>query len=102
MGEDILFKIHESYREVVSVCDKDVFGRKLKEGERCLDMSVKFFEGDAIDEDTAYTKMRECALEDATFNIVGEKSVAIALRLGIIKEEGIIKIDGVPVALVLL
>jgi len=102
MGEDILFKVHKSYREVVSVCDKDVFGRKLKEGERCLDMSVKFFEGDAMDEATAYSKMRERALEDATFNVVGEKSVGIALRLGIVKEEGIIRIEGVPVALVLL
>ena len=40
--------------------------------------------------------------EDATFNIVGKESVQTALEAGIIKEQGIIKIQEVPIALVLL
>jgi hypothetical protein len=40
--------------------------------------------------------------EDATFNIVGKKACKLALDCGIISKEGIIKIKGVPVALVLL
>jgi len=39
--------------------------------------------------------------EDATFNIVGEKSIKIAKELEIIKDEGVIEIEGVPFALVL-
>ena len=40
--------------------------------------------------------------EDATFNIVGEESIKIALKIGIINKNGIKEIQGVPFALVLL
>ena len=42
------------------------------------------------------------ALEDATFNIVGEKSVALAINTGIITREGIKSIQGIPFAMVLI
>ena len=101
MGE-ILLKVHESYRWVVAVCDKDVFGRKLIDGKRVLDLSGRFFEGDCMSEDKAREEIVRCAREDATFNFVGEKSVAIAKKLGIVKNEGIVFIEGIPFALVLL
>ncbi|MBU2503636.1 MAG: DUF424 family protein, partial [Nanoarchaeota archaeon] len=40
--------------------------------------------------------------EDATFNIVGERSVKIALESGIITKEIVGRIQGIPFALVLL
>jgi hypothetical protein len=40
--------------------------------------------------------------EDATFNIVGKESIKTALEAGIIKESGIIKIQDIPIALILL
>ena len=43
-----------------------------------------------------------CNSEDATFNFVGEKSVGIAKELGLVKDEGVVYIDKVPFALVLL
>ena len=46
--------------------------------------------------------MKEMKLEDSTFNIVGEKSIKIALETGIITKQGIRKIDGIPFALVLI
>jgi hypothetical protein len=46
--------------------------------------------------------MQDGADEDSTFNIVGEESVKAALKAGIIKKEGITRIQGVPIALVLL
>lgn len=39
---------------------------------------------------------------DATFNIVGKKSIKAALEAGVITNEGITLIQGVPFALVLL
>ena len=103
MGEkDILVKVHESYRWVVAVCDKDIFGRKLVEGKRVLDVSGVFFEGEAMDKEKVKNEIIRCNNEDATFNFVGEKSVGIAKELGIVKDEGVVMIDGVPFALVLL
>ncbi len=70
---NILVKVHESYRMVVAVCDED-----------------------------AGNEIVRCSNEDATFNFVGEKSVGLAKELGIVKSEGVMDIDGVPFALVLL
>jgi len=100
--DDILLKIHESYRWVVAVCDADVFGRKLVDGKRVLDVSGNFFKGKRINEWKARDEIIRCAGEDATFNFVGKKSVGLAKELGIVKDGGIMDVDGVPVALVLL
>jgi hypothetical protein len=100
--EDILVKVHESYRWVVAVCDKDVFGRKLVDGVRVMDVSGVFFEGKAMNEENAGDEIVRCSNEDATFNFVGEKSIELAKKLGLVKDEGIMMIDSVPVALVLL
>jgi hypothetical protein len=99
--ENILLKVHESYRWVVAVCDKDVFGLKLKEDKRSLDVSGEFFNGDLMSEEKAKGEIVRCNNEDATFNFVGKDSVRIAKELGLVKDEGIVEIDGVPFALVL-
>jgi len=103
MGEkNILLKVHESYRWVVAVCDKDVFGRKLVDGKRVFDVGGVFFEGKEMSDEEVAAEIVRCNHEDATFNFVGEKSVGIAKQLGIVKDEGVVEIDGVPFALVLL
>ncbi len=101
MGK-ILLKIHKSYRWVVAVCDEDIFGRKLVDGKRVIDVSGEFFNGKEMNNKEVATEIIRCNREDATFNLVGENSVRIAKELGIIKNEGIVSIDGVPFALVLL
>jgi len=99
---NILVKVHESYRMVVAVCDADVFGRKLVDGERVLDVSGVFFEGKVMSVAEARDEVARCAREDATFNFVGKESVGLAKELGIVKESGVMDIDGIPFALVLM
>lgn len=99
---NILVKVHESYRWVVAVCDEDVFSRKLVEGNRVLDVSGEFFNGEKMSEAEAVDEIVRCNREDATFNFVGEESVGIAKRLGLVKDEGVVEIEDVPFALVLL
>jgi uncharacterized protein len=98
----VLFKIHKSYRWVVAVCDEDVFGRKLEEGNKVLDVSGNFFNGDVMSESEVKRDVVRCVKEDATFNFVGSNSVRIAKELGLVKDSGIVEIEGVPVVLVLL
>ena len=43
--------------------------------------------------------MQNFNAEDATFNIVGNKSIETALEAGIIEQHGVMKIDNVPIAL---
>jgi uncharacterized protein len=100
--KQFLVKVHKSYRWVVAICDVNVFGKKLIEGERVLDLSGGFFEGEAMGEEMAERIIIDANKEDATFNIAGEKSVALAKKLGLVKDEGIGEISGIPFALVLL
>lgn len=99
---NILVKVHESYRWVVAVCDEDVFGRKLKEGKRVLDVSGVFFDGKVMSVSEAREEIIRCSKEDANFNFVGKNSVALAKELDIVKDEGVIEIEDVPFALMLL
>ncbi len=99
---NILVRVHESYRWVVAVCDADVFGRKLVDGKRVLDVSGEFFKGKEMNLEEARDEIIRCSREDATFNFVGKDSVKLAKELGIVKEGGVVGIDGVPFALVLM
>ena len=101
MGEFFLVKIHKSYRNVVAICDKDLFGKKIIEGERQLDLTGEFFKGAEEDERALQEIILDQSREDATFNIIGDKSVSVAKNLGIVVDEGISRIGGVPFALVL-
>jgi hypothetical protein len=99
---NIIVKVHESYRWVVAVCDADVFGRKLVDGKRVLDVSGVFFDGVVMSVSEAREEVRRCAMEDATFNFVGKESVGIAKELELVTDEGVVDIDGVPFGLVLM
>jgi len=60
-----------------------------------------FFQGEEVGEDELKEKILDCMKEDATFNIVGSRSVGVAKRLGLVEDEGILEIEDVPFALVL-
>lgn len=98
----MLVKIHENYRKTIAVCDENLFGKIFEEGEKYLDLTGKFFDGNSIDEEELDKIVEMGFYEDATFYIVGEKSINFFRGRNIIKEEGITKIEGVPVALILL
>ena len=95
-------KIHKSYRPVVAICDKELLGKKFEQDNKVIELTSSFFEGQEIDSEKLLEKIQLLADEDSTFNIVGEKSIKIALKVGIIKPEGVIKIQNIPVALALL
>jgi hypothetical protein len=91
-----------SYRNVVAVCDSELLGKWFEEGKFQLDIKESFYKGEEVEEEEAIRIMKKMSREDATFNIVGRVSVSLALKAGIILEEGIGKIKGIPFALVLL
>lgn len=95
-------KVHKSYRDVVAICDSDLIGKKFEEEKFQLDIKESFFKGEEVDENRMAKIMKDFNREDATFNIVGEKSIEIALKQGIITSDGIKKIQNVPFALILL
>jgi hypothetical protein len=98
----MLVKIHQAYRYVVAICDSELLGKKYKEDKIVLDVKENFFNGDEVDEDKIIQIIRDMTTEDATFDIIGEKSINTALKCGLINKEGIKYVQGIPFALVLL
>ncbi len=77
---------------IVAVCDKDILGRKFREGELVLKLDEGFYKGDEAGEEEV-----KGALAIATIaNIAGEKSIACAVECGCIDPSAIIRIEGVP------
>lgn len=102
MAKDFLIKIHKSYRWVVAICDKELYGQKLEADDMQLDLSGKFFEGKEVEKTELVETIEMCTYEDATFYIIGHKSIKCAKEIGLIEKGGIKEIAGIPFALVLL
>ena len=102
----ISIKLHKSYRTLVAVCDSELIGKRFEEefekGIKQLDLRENFYKNEELSYKEVIELMKSQAKEDATFNIVGRESVKAAKEAGIIKEEGIGKIQDIPYALVLL
>jgi len=94
-------RIIKTYRDVVAICDDNLIGKKFEEGKFQLDVKENFFKGQKTSEEELIDIIRNESVEDATFNIVGEKSVGVALKLGIVSENEIKKIQGIPFVLIL-
>ncbi len=98
----MLVNLIKSYRDVLTICDKELLGKYFEEGKNQLDIKENFFKGDKKTESEVIEIIKHMATEDATFNIVGERSINAALKSGIITQRGIKKIQGIPFALVLM
>ena len=95
-------KIHEGYRKTVALVDSELIGKSFEENIKQIKIKEGFFKGEEKNKQEIIKILKNMQKEDATFNIVGEESVQTALEAGIIDKQGIIKINNIPLALVLL
>ena len=95
-------RIIKTYRDVVAVCDTEILGKKFEENNLQLDVKESFYKGEERNEEEAIRIMQRMAMEDATFNIVGEKSTEAAIKAGIISEDNIQMVQNIPFALKLI
>lgn len=88
-------KISErSGKRIVAVCDRELIGRVLSEGNCVLDLDshASFYKGEPADR----ADVEEALGRFDSANLVGKKAVAIAVGLGIAREQDIRYINGVP------
>ncbi|MGA7075080.1 MAG: DUF424 family protein [Halobacteriota archaeon] len=86
-------KSYSANKEIlVAVCDSELVGRTFCEGELHLYVNEDFFKGQPADEHEV-----KKALEEATIaNLVGERSVTCGIDSGVVDENCVIIIEGVP------
>lgn len=87
-------KIHRTPAgdEVVAVCDRELLGTRIREGDLELHISEAFYGGCTATPEEV-TKALRCA---GNINLIGERSVALAIEMGLIGREGFIRIGSVP------
>ena len=96
MKSGVLIKIHESRgKRIVAVADKELIGKRFEEGERYLDITERFYKGKEETEEEILKILKQ----STNTNLVGKKSVALGIKAGIITQESIIMIKGIPHAI---
>ncbi len=92
-------KVHEKSRadgsvaRVVAVCDADLLGRVLREGDSVIDLDKyrSFYEGEPVEA----AQLKELLDGKSNLNVVGEKSVA-ALG-GLVDSSCVKRVQGIPI-----
>lgn len=77
---------------LLSVCDQELLGKRFKEGKVQLDLTSDFYRGEVVSEEKLGELMRVARI----INIVGKKSIKVAVEMKILDKKNIIYIKGVP------
>ena len=87
-------KIHEAGegRLIIAMCDKELVGKTLKNGDVEVEIKESFYKGEELEEE----KIKELIKQPVILNIFGEKSIKLAMDCDLLKEENILDIEGVP------
>lgn len=86
-------KMHRSGDDLLlAAADKDLVGRKLREGPLRLEVLSSFYQGEDADEELLLNRLSICTIA----NLVGEKVIAVAVREGYIDDGCVLMIEGVP------
>ncbi|RLI11084.1 DUF424 domain-containing protein [Candidatus Bathyarchaeota archaeon] len=89
--------IRSGAHSIVAICDEELLGRTLREGGIVFEVSERFYGGQLVDVDTAL----QIAAQYSVVNMVGERVVSRAIELGLVHQAAVMRIEGVPHAMVL-
>ena len=88
----IRMRIHSRGIELlVAACDADLLGRTLREGELRLYVS-SFYDGEDVTEEEFIRQLKLATIG----NLVGKETVEAARRAGLVGNDGVLMIEGVP------
>jgi len=89
----IYVKIYRVQGEVLlAACDEELLGKTFREGELKLEVKERFYRGELVEESELGR-----LLDGATIaNLTGERCVGRAIELGLVEEDRVLRVDGVP------
>jgi len=89
----VTVKIHKREgRVIAAVCDTELLGKKFEEGKLQLDLTGDFYKGEEKDSSEAGDLIRNAD----HVNLIGKESVKLGIQKGIIDEQNVKIVDGVP------
>jgi len=90
-------KIHENAEgRVVAVCDKELIGKVLEEGDKYIDLDRyrAFYMGEIAGEN----RVKESLGDFRSANLVGQKAIKTVLDMGLIEKGDVMYINEIPYA----
>ncbi|MCU0861954.1 MAG: DUF424 family protein [Methanomassiliicoccales archaeon] len=89
----ITLRVYRRRGEVLlAACDKELVGRIMREGDLKLEVCPTFYEGEDADEEMLLNRLRNASIA----NLVGERTVGIAIKHELVDEGCVVRIEGVP------
>jgi hypothetical protein len=87
-------KIHRNPAgdEVVAVCDRELLNTTIQAGDLEISISGAFY-GEKL---STAEEVSQVLLSADNVNIMGERSVGLAIGLGLVRKDGYIRIGSVP------
>jgi len=77
---------------LVNICDEELVGRTVTEGELEVRLSKEFYSGEVVNTGEALRLIRTCSI----INLAGSRSVALAVENNVGASEAIREIEKVP------
>ncbi len=77
---------------MINICDIELVGTKLEQGDMVVDLTKEYFQQEIIEESKAEDLLQSCSIA----NLVGERIVNRAIKLRLAKEISIRRVSGVP------
>lgn len=87
----------QGVQRLVAACDEELLGTLHSEGKLRLDVTPTFYDGLRVDATTLTSQLRGCTVA----NLVGPRTVDLAIGIGLVDPENVLRIGGVPHAQVL-
>jgi hypothetical protein len=77
---------------LIAACDLELLGKKLEDGDLCIEIHESFYGGEKVGADI----LRRLLEMSTMANLVGTRAVELALDMGLVAEDCVIVIKGVP------
>ena len=81
---------------MLNICDHELVDKTLYDGETKIKINPNYYAERDVDEHEAKNLLTKCN----SINMVGEKTVSLAINLGIGSEKSIRRIEGIPFLIV--
>ena len=89
----MIVKVHyNNGRKICVIIDSELYGKKVEEGNRQLDLTAEFYNG----EERSSEEAKGIVKGSYILHIVGRESIGFALKNAWIDETNIIMVKGVP------
>ncbi len=82
----------QGLQRLLAACDAELLGTTHREGRFRLEVSASFYDGFRVGEAELSAYLRSCTVA----NLVGTRTVGVALRLGLVHKDHVLVIQGVP------